>query len=115
MSVILQRENRLGFRVENNPVPLILPVYVFVGENFPEVISDIKTRCDCNGLISTSIEHSGRGVVLDDRIIAFASEVANAIKNAPSWNQTFFEDLTPLPGVRESLQVSFESSSLPRW
>jgi hypothetical protein len=114
MSVLLQREKRLGFRLEDNTIPLILPVYVFDGEHFPEVISDRKTRCDCNGLTSPSIEYSGRGVDLYEKINGFALEVANSITNAPPWNETFFDDLTPPPAIRESLQPLFERQPLPR-
>jgi hypothetical protein len=115
MSVMLQREHRLGFFAESNPVPLILPVYVFDGERFPEIISRREPRCDCNGLTSTSIKLSDRGVALDDKIIGFAQEVAKSITKAPSWSETFFEDLTPSPSIKESLQVLYELQSLPRW
>ena len=115
MAVMLHREQRLGYRTGGQSTPLILPVYVFDGDCFPHVVSQRETRCDCNGLTSTSIEHSERGVILDDRVIQFALEVANAINNAPPWNETFYDDLSPPPAIKDSLQAPYHFGALPRW
>jgi len=115
MAVMLQRERRLGYRTESNPNPLLLLVYAFDGEWFPEIIARRKRRCDCNGLTSTSVERSERGVMLDDRIKQLAAEAANTIGNVPPWTRAFFDDLTPDRSIVNSLDISSQYRSLPRW
>jgi hypothetical protein len=115
MSVMLHREQRLGYQTEHRPTPLILPVFAFDGDCFPDVVLQRDLRCDCNGLTSMSIEYSERGVMLDDKIIQFALGVANTINNAPPWEESFYDDLNPPPNIENSLESSDHFIALPRW
>ena len=71
LSVMLQREQRLGYRTANNPNPLILIANVFDGNKFPGHISRIARDWDFNGLTLPGIIYGRKSGDFEEKIILF--------------------------------------------
>jgi hypothetical protein len=88
---VLSREEACGFRTAQNPGGLIVPAYIFDGEDFPHQVRHIQAA---QLQKYTSVRLSTGSLTeerLSDEIRAWVPSVAHAIGSAPVWDSGWTE------------------------
>ena len=93
LSIMLCRENQLGYRTLERPDGLILPVRVNDGKYFPTYAAGIQWF-DCERFARSPgvFKKSEKYLEFQDQMTTWIEQVAAAVNNAPAWNA---EWLTP--------------------
>ena len=84
---MLERESKTGFRTIDNPNGLVFPIIIHDGDTMPVHLNTIQKVeiQDCfNVRMSTN---SPKAEVLDDKLRPLGKVFADAIINAPKWQQ----------------------------
>lgn len=108
ISVMLFREERLGYRKLNNPSGLISAVTLHDGDRFPEIIGKIQNRDWRNfAIVGKGFENTRRFIEFQDQLKEFADSVAKIVINAPQWeNEWISEEWIEEPINKYSLLLS---------
>src|SRR6266404_3089841 len=92
-TVMLYREQRLGYRTLAKPDGLVIPVAVHDGEKFPDYARSIQylpwTRY---ARVGDGFKRTEIYVEFQEKVSSFADDVARAIDNAPSWDANWLSD-----------------------
>jgi hypothetical protein len=91
LSLMLYREKQLGYRTLQNPLGLIIPFKVHDGEYFPEFVNDIQCF-DCTNFarVGEGFEKTPRYIEFQDQMIEWVEDVAEVIRQAPLWQEEWF-------------------------
>lgn len=92
-SMMLHRERTLGYRTNENPSGLIIPIIAHDGKSFPEAVKDIK-KTDFTDCVRTGpgFKKCERYVEFQDRLILFADDVARVVKAPPQWDEKWLTE-----------------------
>lgn len=85
--IMHHRQIKLGFMSDKNPQGIIIPVRINDGDFFPECVKRIQSL-DCRNYfrIGDGFKTTQRFIELQDKLIAWSEEVANAINISPEWS-----------------------------
>jgi hypothetical protein len=84
---MLERETKNGLRTFENPGGLIFPIVIHDGETMPVQLKTIQ-RIEIQDCYNVRMAlDSPKAEILDDRLKPLGKEIADAITNAPSWQQ----------------------------
>lgn len=91
LSLMLYREKQHGYRTVQNPLGLVLPVKVHDGEHFPEIAGDVQCF-DCRDFarIGEGFEKTPKFEEFQSQMIPWVEEVAKIIRQAPPWQEEWF-------------------------
>lgn len=90
---IIQREKKLDYRTDIRPEGLVVPLVVSDGDSFPEFVKNIECF-DCRKFarVGEGFTRTSRYVEFQDKLEEFVQDVANAINNAPQWQEEWLQE-----------------------
>ena len=91
--VMLYREHIEGFGAKGNGQGLVLPVIASDGKYFPDYIRNIQS-VDFRNFVrkGSGFPTTPRYVEFQDKMEQWAKEVADAVRNAPTWNSSWLDE-----------------------
>ncbi|MEW5958465.1 MAG: toll/interleukin-1 receptor domain-containing protein, partial [Chloroflexota bacterium] len=97
LSVMLERESQLGYRSDQNPKGLIIPVRVFDGEHFPDFAQRIHCL-DCSNFarVGPAFRKTKKFIKFQDELFEWVPLVAKTIDQAPIWRQEWLDAKLPV-------------------
>ncbi len=88
LTVMMYREQQLGYRTISNPSGLVIPIIVHDGEHFPDYARSIQcsdfSRFTRVGYGFTTTE---RYIEFQDKLVEWVEDVARCINKAPPWRR----------------------------
>ncbi len=108
---MLRRESELGYRTEENPTGLVLPVNASDGSGFPEFARNTQWL-DCREYIiaGQGFEKTEMFVEFQVKVRKWSEDVALAISGAPAWNEEWLNE--PLMEIPDPPALVFEQPVL---
>ncbi|KPA18267.1 hypothetical protein MHK_001503 [Candidatus Magnetomorum sp. HK-1] len=108
ISVMLFREERLGYRTLTNPSGLISAATLHDGDRFPEIINKIQSKNWQNfAIVGKGFENTKRYIEFQDQLKVFAKHVADIVRTAPEWeNRWMSVEWLDVPVEKYSLTLS---------
>lgn len=115
-AVMLNREEKLGYRTVGKPNGLIVPVCIFDGQHFPEFAKKIQYR-DCRDYarVGEGFKRTTRYIEFQDSLIEWVPDIVESINGAPEWAEEWLTDewLDDIIGGIEGIkEYRFEKPSL---
>lgn len=84
---MLEREKKFGYRTIQKPGGLVFPTVIHDGETMPVNLTTIQ-RIEIQECFNVRMSiDSPKAEVLDDRLRSLGKDIADAIKDAPVWQQ----------------------------
>ncbi|HZI19738.1 MAG TPA: toll/interleukin-1 receptor domain-containing protein [Pyrinomonadaceae bacterium] len=91
--VMLHRERKLGYRTVVKPDGLVIPVSVHDGESFPDYARAIQIMdWGRYARVGEGFKRTEAYVEFQEKVSDFANDVAQAVKNAPPWDERWQTD-----------------------
>ena len=92
-AIMLNRENKLGYRTLDNPAGLVIPVNVFDGHFFPDITKKIEwLDLTAFWIIGEGFSKTEKYVQFQDRLRDWAPQVAQVVNHAPSWQESWLSE-----------------------
>ncbi len=112
-SVMLERENLLGYRTDQNPLGLIIPVSVFDGEHFPIIAQRIQAKdFRAYARVGLGFQKTEKYFEFQNELFNWINQVAQVINQAPPWNENWISAPHVINPMVNSMQPLVEQPIL---